>query len=770
MATPRLPGYVPPATPPYVPPRQSLSRPTATAINRTAPREATLTITGQNEIIPVTYGEDRISGLWIVRPYTHIGSGELRFAMLWGWGPAEGVQDVYINGADVPGGVTMTHYTGEPGQGIDPTLGADIPGFGDVFAGCAYTVFRVPPATITGFPQQAQVEAVFRGRKLFDHRTGITAWSRNPGLAILDFVSDPRYGPAMPIRGIEAVADRCDSLVGGAEIRSQIGLTLSSGQYLDAWLDVLSTYAECLWSYDGDGILVVPDAPGDVVAVIDLDDVAENSFRFQGANLTSAPTIVTVTVRVPTGTPEQWREVPVVQELPGVISGEVPEIRSDVTMTGIHRPSEGNRKAITRLRRLQFPGSYAWQMFDRGVVFQRGDIVQLPDTRGLNSWLVRVLSIEMVELGIYQITAEHYDPSIYPDDVLPGDQTVVPVGAVLPFSGVEAPDGYELWDKADGQYLVGAGGSYAPGDTGGITSVVVSGTTAPGGGHAGTNDAVFWGIAGGSGSEDIQSPLDAPNHIHDYSSSAISHMSLWRRSRFVKKIGLPGQIPPQAGVFSNGQLISARLQEVSSNLGRLIRSQSDQDAGNGGNSHSRSINITTTSAGAHSHGTRNRAVSSRPSTATQSPRHEDAPNHRHSGNITVNFDPRRRRMALYMASDETDIIPGAVVGWDSSDPPPTGWYLCDGDNGTVDLVEYYIELSTYISAGEAVGDNTAWWDTRTVGGGAHNHQGEMMTGQFGNRSQRHAQQTPPHTHGVSGSAPYKPPYYALRFIQYTGVE
>jgi len=97
VATPRPPSYVPP--------RQSLSRPSATRINSTAPREVTLTTSGQNELIPITYGEDRVSGLWIVRPYTHLGTGELRFAMLWGWGPAEGVQDVYINGADVPGGV-----------------------------------------------------------------------------------------------------------------------------------------------------------------------------------------------------------------------------------------------------------------------------------------------------------------------------------------------------------------------------------------------------------------------------------------------------------------------------------------------------------------------------------------------------------------------------------------------------------------------------------------------------------------------------------------
>lgn len=124
--------------PAYVPPRESLSRPSAERINRagTPPQEVTLTLSGYDEVIPLVYGEDRMSGYWLVRPYTHIGTGDLRFAMAWSWGGAkgiEGVQQIYINGAALPGTVVVTHYFGTPEQTVDPTLAADIPGFGDEY-------------------------------------------------------------------------------------------------------------------------------------------------------------------------------------------------------------------------------------------------------------------------------------------------------------------------------------------------------------------------------------------------------------------------------------------------------------------------------------------------------------------------------------------------------------------------------------------------------------------------------------------------------------
>src|SRR5690606_4355877 len=82
----------------------------------------------------------------------------------------EGVQQIYINGAAMPAGVTVKHYYGTADQQPDPTLDADLAGFNDAYPYLAYTVFRVPAATIQGFPQTHQIEAVVKGIKVLDPR------------------------------------------------------------------------------------------------------------------------------------------------------------------------------------------------------------------------------------------------------------------------------------------------------------------------------------------------------------------------------------------------------------------------------------------------------------------------------------------------------------------------------------------------------------------------------------------------------------------------
>src|SRR5690606_20843784 len=108
-----------------------------------------------------------------------------------------------------------------------------------------------------GWPR---VEAVLRGKRVYDPETGITAWSQNAGLCMRDFISSTVYGPGLPVTGWDNVAAHCEQLYDGLK-RCEFNLTLSDPQDLPTVLGIMSTYAECLWSYDGEGILLVPDSP-----------------------------------------------------------------------------------------------------------------------------------------------------------------------------------------------------------------------------------------------------------------------------------------------------------------------------------------------------------------------------------------------------------------------------------------------------------------------------------------------------------------------------
>lgn len=784
---PKLPDYV---APPYVAPREVLSRATAPEINKATAAPSSVTLAGFDEVIPFTFGEDRVNGLWLVRPYTHIGTGRLRFAILWGEGPVLGPQEIYINGEPVPGSVVMTHYTGTGTQPIDPTLQADIPGFADRYLYLAYTVFSIPTSAITGFPQTARIECVLRGLLTYDERTDTTYWNENPALAMSEWIRSSRFGPGLEVYGTAAVADLCDSIVAGVEPRCRMGMTFSTPSSIESILDLFSFYAECFWSYSGDGILLVPDAAVDPesISVIQRKDIVAGSLRLTGQSLSSSPTQITGIYKMDTGTKEQWPESSITQYLPGVEQGEVQAITSDVTMTGLRRASEVNRKLLYRLNRLQRPGRYAWQMFDVGVKYQQGDVVQLPNVQGMVDEQVRILSAERVSNKTYQFTGEKYDPANYPHDYIPGDEVLLPVGAIIPFAGSTVPEGFELFTDANNRFILGAGAGYSTGTTGGQTTVPGwSGRTNFSGLHSGSRELKVYGHRGTAISSvrygEYQIPyaqFTPPNNgDHDHSLTVPQSGTVTppgRRSRWIKKTGLPGEVPQHAEVMANGNLISNTLTLVAQHIGRLaLCGTSNGDVG------TVSVPVSATVGSTdfyHDHATwwNERLPSGSPTSGALDYTYDyiaAGSVHNHEGNLTVRYttvNARRKQLAFFSATTGSYIIPGCIVGFDPLLPIPDGWHICDGTNGTVDLRGFFIERALVADAGKSAGNNTVTYTGISASQGSHGHAGTYRGYYKPYTLWWHGSGYGSHTHSVSGTRPFIPPYYAMLFIQYTGAE
>lgn len=759
-----------PRLPSYVQPIDSLSRPSASDLNRNqvSSGERQQTITGLDQVMPVIYGEDRVGGLFLARPVVPASgsyASKLVCAIGWSWGEIEGVQALYINGADLPANVSVTHYTGTANQDVDPILKASIAGFNDAFPNWAYSVFVINQGAITGFPR---FEAVVRGRKVFDPRSGVVQWTRNPALCLRDFVTSTLYGPGRDVIGVVEVANRCDSMVGGVEVRCQMGLTLARSADLSGQIDLLAAYAECLWSYDGDRLLLVPDAPVEKpAAVLGRADIIENSMRLTGADLSDAPTAVTVRYTPNSGNATAWGDQPARVALPGVDTGEVPELTSDVNMPGLRRLSEATRKALMRLRRLQLPGRYAWQSFDEGLRFQRGDVVRLPDGWGLTNRWVRILSVEMIALGIHQVTAEHYDALLYPDDIPTGSVTTVPVGAVVPFYGgaVPLPSGWSSWAGTDGRALLGAGGSYPNGTVGGDKMVTIRSVTSAVPAHVGTGkfSAPTGPVVVQQGGTYVNLAYAGGAHTHGYSATGGVDPLYWTL-RWIQKTGSPDVLPTNAGVFCNATLVSGAMTAVTLLVGRLAKAGSN--VGPGGSAMPITFYLNMDISGEHTHASRRQLNEGFWKVNASIP----AGGHSHSGSsVALTVNPRRRRLALYVATGETEIIPGAIIGWPFETlPNAVGWHWCDGANGTVDLRDYFIEYGAPTTAGSVAGDNTATWTGVTVPDGKHNHRGGVITAEQSTESALHSDDEPNHQHSMGGSTPHLIPFYALRFIQYTG--
>ena len=328
----------------------------------------------------------------------------------------------------------------------------------DTLPGIAYSVLKFSSSTLTSMPQ---VKAVFKGLKLYDPRTGVTAWSDNAGLALRACLSDA-WGEGKPITGGDSdVANWCDTVVGSgasAEARCRIGITLNTRQLAEQWRATLATYAECFIVPDGDGYLLIPDAPADPEYAFD-----HNSTTLAGSLLTlgtinragmnNQPTVVTVWYTDRSVFP--WASVsadPV--KRPEVIAGTLPWRPQEIRMAGIFSKSQAMRLATTRLNKLWLCDlSGEIHGLDDSMQIRPGTVVTLTDPRGLVAKQVRVFSMSGIN-GQYTLPFnghdnDAYDYTVVADDVRP--DTPLPLPNSPPtVTGLVASE--EIFQQQDGTW------------------------------------------------------------------------------------------------------------------------------------------------------------------------------------------------------------------------------------------------------------------------------------------------------------------------------
>lgn len=767
-------NYNLPVVPPWVPPTQAIDRASASTLNNQAGSmsERTLTVAGLNSVIPVVYGEDRLAGVYIARPIVDVNGG---LCMAIAWSDAapygiEGVQQLYVDAVLTThqgsgnAQVYIAHYNGLQTT-VDPMLSARYTGFTDTFNGVAYSAIRIPARTTGGFPN---IEAVVRGRKVLDTRTNTVGFYANPALCLNDFYTHQYGGDVI---GEEAVADRCDELVSG-QPRCRIGLTIRTAAQIDTHIETLAAYAECLWGYRGEALLLVPDAPVTAPAlVLEEKDIREGSWEPSGADRTQIPTSVTITYILPTITGDPWEEKDARSELAGVTDGTIDDIGSTVSMPGIHRGNEAARKALMRLRRLQITGRVAFQMHDNGIQVEVGDVIELPaNFRGMGSRWIRVLSNQMVGLGLYQITGELYSASVY-EDTAPIVTGILPVGAIIPVATGAVPAGFVRFTAADGRYIKGW---TTNGVTGGTTSWTVTAVTTMAGMHSGTafaGPAATGGGGGGTAASNSAGLPDTLGHNHTFSISLnISNSADKPPSRdviWIKNVS-ETQIPTNCAVLAAGELLSNTMQPISW-AGRIISSAAT--ASDYGATFPRNYSGAVTSyAGQHQHSNLN--FTGKPGVSFYQRISTPAGGHVHGVSGQFFLEVKGTNLAFYQAMVTSDVVPGTIVGWEtSSGAIPSGWRLCDGTGGSPNLVDRFIFSSNPSSAGTSTGTvNRLTINGTMTQAGAHRHDTTGGLNFEDTGSYLHRSEEGLHSHAFSTITPAvaELPYYTLMFIEYTG--
>ena len=116
--------------------------------------------------------------------------------------------------------LNIQKHLGTPGEPADAYLRSVLPTkwtADHTLPGHAYLVVTLnltQPEFQNGVPS---VKALISGKKLYDPRTGVTAWSDNPALVILDYLRGPYIGVpdvSIPMSDYSAAANDCDDMVG----------------------------------------------------------------------------------------------------------------------------------------------------------------------------------------------------------------------------------------------------------------------------------------------------------------------------------------------------------------------------------------------------------------------------------------------------------------------------------------------------------------------------------------------------------------------------
>lgn len=323
---------------------------------------------------------------------------------------------------------------------------------------------------------------------------------------------------------------------------------------------------------------------------------------------------------------------------------------------------------------------------------------------------------------------------------------LVPEGLIIPYNDTSAPDGWTLFTSADGKFVVGAGNTYAVGATGGATSLTTAVSDTQGA-HTGTS----YGCAMGAGFNRGNKEAGAHTHTLTY-----NYTPPYYGLRLIKSNSELYVLPPKA-VMLSGTTLSG-LTRFSDGDGKLFSSRASIGAG-GSNTIS---GFNSSSSGSHVHG-----VYAGYKEGTNSLHGEvvAAGTHTHP-NTSFTITPNLYRALLSAWTDASvafGLQPGMYAFYENT-TPPSGWYLCDGNNGTLDLRNYFVEFTDETDDGTRTGDGkiTVPAITLTSIANSHNH----ITIGYWNDESNHGAYSNTHAHTIAPTSPtFLPPYYALAIIQ-----
>lgn len=187
--------YDPPA---YIP----MPGPARRVSNASRQKVREITVNATNSIMPAVYGRARVGASIF---YFDTFGGSMYIGAAISWGEIEEIEKVTINNVDATSytSVLMEQFTGTTSQGVSTIIQDARALLGDttydeIKPGIAYVAFKIGQAAAPAVSGIPEIKITLKGRKIYDPRTGLTAYTANPYLAIRDLMTNDIFGGRIP--------------------------------------------------------------------------------------------------------------------------------------------------------------------------------------------------------------------------------------------------------------------------------------------------------------------------------------------------------------------------------------------------------------------------------------------------------------------------------------------------------------------------------------------------------------------------------------------
>ncbi len=382
--------------------------------------------------IPVLYGTRKIGGSRVLCETSGASNEFLHIVVALCEGEIGGITSIYLDDVDIYDSrfagtvVDLQLRYGPDDQVANPNLMARLPSkITDTFKGAGvayiYVCLQYSQSAYSGLPT---ITALTQGKKVFDPRTGLSAWSDNPALCIRDYLTNSRYGRGIASALIDdtaiiSAANYCDELVavpGGTQKRYTCNGVLDVNNTCLA--NIKSLLTSCR------GFLVFSAGTYRLV----LDRVTTPSFTFSEDNIVGDWTITQpgrrskfnrVTANI-FNSQLNWQPDYAITDSTAyraIDNGLLLEAKIDAPFTdGIYR---GQQLAGLHLKQSRFGIAVRFKALQEGLRAEVADVVYITHTTP--GWVAkpfRVTQIDITSEDEVEVTCIEYDDSVYNLDAL----------------------------------------------------------------------------------------------------------------------------------------------------------------------------------------------------------------------------------------------------------------------------------------------------------------------------------------------------------------